>query len=146
MVTIMKKIAVDGYKGFVSTLRVEEGANGCPYLLGDQDWDYRVRADIYIGSNRELTKLWQIFRVCSDYYLQYEVPNFNKDTKYCIVVEFKNQFGDRVPVPRVCRMDQFCWDYYLDVTPDMAAYGDLKLVEKLYKIKLAEWEKNNTWF
>ena len=60
----MKKITVDGYKGFVSTLRVEEGANGCPYLLGDQDWDYKVRADIYIGSNRELTKLWQIFRVC----------------------------------------------------------------------------------
>lgn len=137
----MKKIIVDGYKGFVSTLRVEEGANGCPYLLGDQDWDYRVRADIYIGSNRELTKLWQIFRVYSDYYLQYEVPNFNNNTKYCIIVEFKNQFGDRVPVPRICRMDQFCWDYYLDVTPYMAAYGDLKLVEKLYKIKLAEHRK-----
>ena len=141
MVTIMKKIIIDGYKGFVSTLRVEEGANGCPYLLGDQDWDYRVRADIYIGSNRELTKLWQIFRVCSDYYLQYEVPNFNNNTKYCIIIEFKNQFGDQVPVPRICRMDQFCWDYYLDITPYMSAYGDLKLVEKLYKIKLAEHRK-----
>lgn len=141
MVIIMKKITVDGYKGFTSTLRVEKDVNGCPCLMGGQDWDHKVRADIYIGSNRELAKLWQIFRVCSDYYLQYEVPNFNNNTKYCIIVEFENQFGDQVPVPRICRMTDFCWDYYMDVTPYISAYGDLMLAENLYKNELAKWEK-----
>lgn len=138
----MKKIVVDGYKNYTSTLRVEEGANGCPCLVGEQDWDYKLETDIYIGSHRELAKMWQLFRLYSDYFLMYDEPIFSNDAEYCIVVDSANQFGfcDQA-VPRICRMDQFNWDYYMDVTPYMSAYGDLLLAENYYKDRLADWEK-----
>ena len=137
----MTKIRINGYKGYTSTLRVEEGANGCPCLMGEQDWDCKLEADIYVGSNRELAKMWQLFRIWSDYSLPYDVPKFNNDTEYCIVVEFENEFGSQVPVPKICRLNDLYWVYYMDVTPYTSAYGDLMLAENLYKDKLADWER-----
>lgn len=146
MVKLMKKIEIRGYANFTSTLRVEEGAFGCPCLVGEQNWDHTVEADIYIGSKKALAKMWQVLKVFSDYYMPYDVPNFNNDTEYCIVVEFENEFGKQVPVPRILRKDCVAWEYYLGVTPYKVAYGDIVLADNLYESKFEEWKKNNTWF
>lgn len=138
----MKKITIDGYKNYTSTLRVEKGEFGCPYLTGTQNWDSKLRADIYVGSNRELAKMWQIFRVVSDYSLPYDEPLFFYDgSEYCIVVEFENKFGSRVPTPKICRVEDLYWVDYMDVTPYAVAYRDLTIAEDTYKRKLEEWEK-----
>ena len=139
----MKKIEIRGYENFSSTLRVEEGAAGHPCLMGGQNWDNAVEVDIYIGSNRELVKMWQIFRVFSDYYMPYSEPMFNNDIEYCIVVTFEDGFGVQIPTPRVLRKDCVSWEYYMGVTPYMEAYGESVLVDNLYEKELKEWEKNH---
>lgn len=119
MVKLMKKLTFQGGWNYENKSYITTGFQDEPILVKkDVCCKFYIDTVFYIGTNKELTTLWQKLEKDENMFTLFQTPNFTKNEQYCIEICKQDESGKHDPalcyIPKVANI---CWDFYRDITP-----------------------------